>query len=119
VNTLYRGASLLAWLAGYALPLAAAEPLYVKNLSPATGLFGLPSQRSASSQDPGSLGLALHSSVANNYVLDANSREYLNLDGETLRVALELRYGLAQNWDLQLEVPWLDELKLDLTEVFA
>jgi hypothetical protein len=109
VNTFYRGAPLLAWLAGCALPLAAAEPLYVKNLSPVTGLFGLPSQRSASSQDPGSLGLALHSSVANNYVLDANSREYLNLDGETLRVALELRYGLAADWDLQLEVPWLDQ----------
>jgi hypothetical protein len=100
---------LLAWLAGCALPLAAAEPLYVKNLSPVTGLFGLPSQRSALSQDPGSLGLALHSGVANNYVLDANSREYLNLDGETLRVALELRYGLAADWDLQLEVPWLDQ----------
>jgi len=109
VNTLCRGAPLLAWLAGCALPLAAAEPLYVKNLSPVTGLFGLPSQRSASSQDPGSLGLALHSGVANNYVLDANSREHLNLDGETLRVALELRYGLAQDWDLQLEVPWLDQ----------
>jgi len=109
VNTLCRGAPLLAWLAGCALPLAAAEPLYVKNLSPVTGLFGLPSQRSASSRDPGSLGLALHSSVANNYVLDANSREYLNLDGETLRVALELRYGLAADWDLQLEVPWLDQ----------
>ncbi len=47
--------------------------------------------------------------MASHYVLDANSREYLNLDGETLRVALELRYGLAQDWDLQLEVPWLDQ----------
>ncbi|MBP6682662.1 MAG: hypothetical protein KA159_05060 [Halioglobus sp.] len=64
MNTLYRWAPPLAWLAGCALPLAADEPLYVKNLSPVTGLFGLPSQRSASSQDPGSLGLALHSSVA-------------------------------------------------------
>ena len=109
MNTLCRGAPLLVWLAGYALPLAAAEPLYVKNLSPVTGLFGLPSQRSASSQEPGSLGVALHSSVANNYVLDANNREYLNFDGETLRVALELRYGLAQDWDLQLDVPWLDQ----------
>ena len=37
-----------------------------------------------------------------------SSTEYLNLDGETLRFALELRYGLAENWDLQLEVPWLE-----------
>ncbi len=47
MNTVYRGAPLLAWLAGCALPLAATEPLYVKNLSPVTGLFGLPSQRCA------------------------------------------------------------------------
>ena len=84
------------------------EPLYVKNLSPVTGLLGLPSQRYAGTQSKGKLGVALHSSVANIYVLDTNSREYLNLDGETLRFALDLRYGLARDWDLQLEVPWLE-----------
>lgn len=92
-----------------ALPLAASEPLYVRNLSPVTGLLGLPSQRSADTQREGSLAVAVHSSISNNYVLDANSREYLNLDGETLRFALDLRYGLAPDWDLQLEVPWLEQ----------
>lgn len=100
---------LLLYLAGVALPLAADEPLYVKNLSPVTGLLGLPSQRSAQTQGVGELGVALHSSVSNVYVLDGNSREYLNLDGETLRFALDLRYGLASNWDLQLELPWLEQ----------
>jgi hypothetical protein len=90
-------------------PLAAYEPLYVKNLSPVTGLIGFPSQRGAATQDSGSLGVALNSSAANTYVNDANSREYLNLDGETLRFALDLRYGLAEDWDLQLEVPWLEQ----------
>ncbi|MEE4145629.1 MAG: DUF3187 family protein [Halieaceae bacterium] len=92
-----------------ALPLAAGEPLYVKNLSPVTGLLGLPSQRSAESESAGALAVALHSSVANSYVQDASSREYLNLDGETLRFALDLRYGLAPGWDLQLELPWLEQ----------
>jgi len=109
VNKFCRWAPLLAWLGGGALPLAAYEPLYVKNLSPVTGLLGLPSQRSAASEAEGKLALALHSSVANNYVLDANSHEYLNLDGETLRFALDLRYGLAPDWDVQLEVPWLKQ----------
>ena len=105
----YRALPFFACLGGVALPLAAYEPLYVKNLSPVTGLLGLPSQRSAETQDDGALEIALHSSVANIYILDGNSREYLNLDGETLRFALDMRYGLAQNWDLQLEVPWLEQ----------
>lgn len=87
--------------------VSAAEPLYVKNISPVTGLLGLPSQRSAQVQDDGSLAVALHSNLANSYVQDANSSEYLNLDGETLRFALDLRYGLGRHWDVQLEVPWL------------
>ena len=87
--------ALLALPTLVASPLGAYEPLYVKNLSPVTGLLGFPSQRSAATQDSGSLGAALNSSVANTYVNDANSHEYLNLDGETLRIALDLRYGLA------------------------
>jgi hypothetical protein len=95
---------------GLVAPAAFAyEPLYVKNLSPVTGLLGLPSQRYAGTQSKSELGVALHSSVANIYVQDSNSREYLNLVGETLRFALDLRYGLAQHWDLQLEIPWLEQ----------
>ena len=92
-----------------AAPLCmASEPLYVKNLSPITGLLGLPSQRSADTTQAGALAAALHNSIANHYVLDGSSKEYLNLDGETVRVALDLRYGLAADWELHLEVPWLD-----------
>jgi Protein of unknown function (DUF3187) len=101
----------LALLTGFAaasLPTLAAEPLYMKNLSPVSGLLGLPSQRGAQVQDKGSLALALQGSVASHYRLDATAEEFLNIDGETRRVALELRYGLFEHWDLQLEVPWLD-----------
>lgn len=88
--------------------MANSEPLYVKNLSPVTGLIGLPSQRVAATQEAGSFGFALHTSIANNYVSDVNATEGLNLDGETLRFAFETRYGLAPDWDIQLEIPWLD-----------
>ena len=107
---LIRARSLVAAaLAGLtaALPAVADEPLYAKNLSPLAGLLGLPSQRDAATGKRGSFALALHSSVANQYVLDNNANEYLNLDGEILRFALELRYALSDNWDIQLEVPWL------------
>ncbi|MEM8563298.1 MAG: DUF3187 family protein [Pseudomonadota bacterium] len=93
-----------------ASPLTRAyEPLYVKNLSPVTGLLGFPSQRFAGSEPRGELGVALHSSVSNTYILDTNSREFLTLDGETLRFALDFRYGFAADWDIQLEVPWLEQ----------
>lgn len=98
-------------------PAQADEPLYVKNLSPVTGLLGLPSQRAADSESPGRFAAAVHSSVANIYVRDGNSNEFLNLDGEVLRFALDLRYGLADNWDLQLEVPWLEHSGGDLDQV--
>ena len=84
------------------------EPLYVKNLSPVSGLFGLPSQRSAFTTDSGSFAAAVHSSLASHYVEDANSVESLNMDGETLRFAFEARLGIAENWDIQVEIPWLD-----------
>ena len=86
----------------------ASEPLYVKNLSPVAGLLGLPSQRNADIAAAGSFDLALHGSVASHYMSETNSDEYLNLDGETGRVALELRYSLLDALDLQLEVPWLN-----------
>ena len=99
-------------LAGLAGPVAAhagiADPLYVKNLNPVSGLFGLPSQRSADTASAGKLGAAVHTAIANHFALDSDRDEFLNLDGETLRMALDLRYGLGQNWELQLEVPWLD-----------
>lgn len=102
-----------------ALPLVAGatEPLYVKNLTPVTAMLGLPSQRSADTVDRGKLSAALHSSIANSYILDADADEYLNLDGETVRLALELRYGLLADWELQLEVAWMDQSGGNLDQV--
>ena len=91
-----------------ALPALSAEPLYVKNLSPVAGLLGLPSQRGAEVEPAGRFNTALHSSIANNYVLEVREQEGLKLDGETLRFAMELRYGLSPDWDVQLEIPWLE-----------
>lgn len=94
--------------------VTASEPLYVKNLSPVAGLLGLPSQRDARTTASGGVAVALHSSIASHYISDSSTSEFLNLDGETLRFALDMRYGLAENWDLQLEVPWLDHSGGDL-----
>lgn len=88
-------------------PIRAEDPLYAKNLAPVAGLLGLPSQRDAAAIGDGRWGVDLHTSIASHYVLDSGDGEALNLDGETLRLALDLRYGLGERWELQLEVPWL------------
>ncbi|MBN7798238.1 DUF3187 family protein [Parahaliea mediterranea] len=83
------------------------DPLHVRNISPVTGLVGLPAQRAATTTPSGTLQWTLHAAVASHYVSDRAGVEQLNLDGETQRLALELRYGLAEGWDVQLELPWL------------
>lgn len=100
-------AALIALLLLQAPPAPAGEPLYIKNLSPVSGLVGLPSQRSADTPGPGAIVLAVHGSLANTYVNEFRSPEAVNLDGEVARVALELRYGIGENWDLSVELPWL------------
>ncbi len=89
-------------------PGMASEPLYVKNLSPVAGLLGLPSQRNAITESAGTFEVAVHGSIASHYVNDASEREFVNFDGETARLALDLRYGITDNWDVQLEIPWMD-----------
>ena len=85
----------------------AEAPLYARNLSPVAGLLGLPAQREAATRERGSVGVALHGSIASHYVADTGGGERLLLDGETLRFALQLRYGLAEDWELEAEIPWL------------
>ena len=105
--------ALVALLSGEA---EASEPLYVKNLSPVIGLIGLPSQRDAFATAPGQLAVAVHGSIASHFVNDRDNDEFLNLDGETLRGALDLRLGIVENLDLQVEVPWLDHSGGELDE---
>ncbi len=86
---------------------AATEPLYAKNLSPVAGLLGLPSPRAAAIAGPGNVQLAAHVGIASHFVVDSSSREAVILDGETWRIAFDVRYGFAEGWELQVEVPAL------------
>ena len=83
-------------------------PLYVKNMSPIAGLLGIPAQRSAAPMTSAAWQWGTHVSVANHYIVDQGAQERLNLDGETARLALSLRYAMTDRLDVHLEVPWLD-----------
>ena len=101
-------ATLLLAIAGLSPGIHASETLYAKNLSPVAGLLGLPSQRTAGTVARSNSRAALHTSIASHYVKDRETPEDVTLDGETVRLALEWRYGLTDNWEVQVEVPWLD-----------
>jgi len=98
------GLTALLLLAGAA---QAVEPLYGKNLTPVSGLLGLPSMRSAALVPAQDMAFAVHGAMASHAVFDSAAGEALRLDGETHRLALEWRYGLAPGWELQVELPWL------------
>ncbi|MDO8861792.1 DUF3187 family protein [Haliea sp. E1-2-M8] len=102
-------AGLLGCLLALPFPAAASEPLYAKNLSPVAGLLGLPSPRAVELATPGGWQFAAHAGIASQFAVDSNSREAVNLDGETWRLAFDLRYGLAEHWELQLELPVLSQ----------
>ncbi len=87
--------------------LAAGEPLYIKDLGPLSGTLGLPAQRDAVLAAPGQWQFALHTALASHYVSQERGNELLNFDGETFRAAIDMRYGFAPDWEVQLEVPWL------------
>ena len=96
----------LVLLLGAAVP-AAADPLYAKNLSPVSGLFGFPAMREADTLAAGQFSGAVHGNIANNYSADDNAREEVNFDVETQRFALRGAVGLGWGLDLEAELPWL------------
>jgi hypothetical protein len=98
-------------------PLAVSDPLYAKNLSPASGLFGFPNLREAGTLEAGVFQAALQGSVANTYSIDDNAREDLNFDVETRRLAFRAAVGLGSGWELEAEVPWLRHEGGDLDEI--
>ncbi len=93
-------------LATLTLP-SAAQPLYVKDLGPVSGLYGLPSQRAAEVLPRGQLAMQAHAAISSHYIDESRAGERLHLDGETNRLAAVLRYGLVEGWEVQLELPWL------------
>lgn len=105
---------MLAWVATAGLgvllpwgPVDAMEitPLRTGNMAPLLHIHGLPVPDRARilSQHEGEASLAVD--LANNYALSAKGDESVTFDGETYRVALEMRYGIAPGVEAGIEVP--------------
>lgn len=83
------------------------RPLYSFNQSPLIQIYGLPSLGEAKVLPQGESELALRLQIANNFTGAQSASEYLNLDGETHRLTLSWRQGLANGTEWGFELPYL------------
>lgn len=83
-----------------------ATPLPMNNRTPFTQVFIAPvapdiSQQTGSHQFSGHFDLSSHS------LIETSANTQLELDGESLRVALNWQYRPAERWIVRAEIPWI------------
>ena len=77
------------------------------NQLPFKQIFGLPSLDNNPLIEAGTWRLNLISNISNNYSSSATANEQLQNDGETLRGTLLVNYGLRNNLQLSIEIPYI------------
>ena len=86
---------------------SAVRPLYSFNQSPLIQIYGLPSLGEAQVLAPDKAAIALRLQMANNFTGARSSSELLVLDGETHRLTLNWRQGLADGREWGFELPYV------------
>ena len=81
------------------------EPLRVENLSPLVQLIGLPAQRSADIN--AGVSVSWHADIATHFIARESENERVFFDGETQQHTLDLRWGLATNWEVSAQLPFI------------
>jgi len=85
-----------------------AEPFYSRNQNPFVQIYGLPATEGGDLLPPQSLDTRLAMDFANNFTTSATASESIHLDGETWRTTLALRYGLRNDLEIGLDLPYVD-----------
>ncbi|SDL75971.1 Protein of unknown function [Geoalkalibacter ferrihydriticus] len=93
----------LAWSAE---PVHADEirPFFSRNLHPIVQIFGLPPAEGGFLVAPGATDLRLVAEAANHFCGSVRDHANAFFDGETYRLTLAVRQGLAPRWELGLDV---------------
>ena len=85
-----------------------AEVLHDRVNGPLIGRFGLPdSSEGANLLSSGTFAWGISYGVASHSIDQESGAELLYLDGETSRADLRVRYGVADNWELGIDLPWV------------
>ncbi|HEU5339443.1 MAG TPA: DUF3187 family protein, partial [Sulfuricaulis sp.] len=82
-------------------------PLYSYNQSPLVQIYGLPTLGPARVLEQDKVDVSVQLQLANNSTDALNNVEYLVLDGETHRLSLVFRQGLANGYEWGVELPYL------------
>lgn len=86
-----------------------AAPPSARDLSPISGLFGIPDISSARAPlKPGEQGWRASSAVSSHSLSQQNENELLLFDGETVRFDFEYRRTVGAQYEIALAVPWLN-----------
>ena len=103
------GVAICLGILHFSTDLGAVEivPFYTQNQSPLVQIFGLPSIGDASVAPRQKTDLRLIVDLANNFVNDTNPNESILLDGESTRISLDARYGIAKNFEVGLMIPYI------------
>ncbi len=81
------------------------EPFAVRNQNPFILVYGLPATAPAEVLATGESSLQLRFDLTNNSKTSESSQERVILDGETYRTALIYKQGIADGWQLGVELP--------------
>lgn len=83
------------------------KPLYSFNQSPLVQIFGLPALGDSMVLAPDQADLALRWQIANNFAGNSSNSESVYLDGETRRLTLAWKQGLAGGLEWGYELPYV------------
>jgi hypothetical protein len=89
------------------LPAVEITPFYTQNQSPLVQIFGLPSIGDPFLLRPKEAEVSMVLDYASNYVEDSNPQESIVLDGESARITLDARYGIAKRFEVGMALPYV------------
>ncbi len=82
------------------------SPLRIRNLAPASGIYGEPRALGGDVLATG-YELTFNTEVANNFTSDANGSTLAFFDGETTYLTYGIRQGFGQRFEWGIEIPWV------------
>jgi len=94
----------------FARPAKAADlvqPFYSRNMNPFVQIYGLPAAEGAVPTPASHLATRLVLDIANNYSGSTSQGEESVIRGETYRSVLAMRYGLQNNLEIGIDLPYI------------